>query len=787
MRQSYLEYAMSVIVGRALPDVRDGLKPVHRRVLFGMQDLSLTHDKPYKKSARIVGEVLGKYHPHGDMAVYDTLVRMAQDFSLRYLLVNGQGNFGSIDGDNPAAMRYTEARMTRIAEEMLKDLEKETVDFQENFDNTLKEPTVLPSAIPNLLVNGSSGIAVGMATNIPPHNMAEVCKAVGALIDNPDITVEQLNAIVPGPDFPTGGIIMGTDGIKQAYRRGRGHLTVRAKTHIEEHKGRQRIIVAEIPYQVNKSLLLEQMAFLVKEKRLPGISDIRDESDREGMRVVIELKGDANSDVVLNRLFKMTKLQTTFGVINLALVDHKPRMLPLKDMLHHFVEHRRVVVVRRTQYDLRKAEERLHILEGLIRALDAIDAIVSLIRKSKDGADAKEGLMTRFAMSELQAKAILDMRLQRLAALEQKKVRDEQSELLAKANEYRSILASEAKVMTIIRNETVALADQYGDPRRTKIMGPAADINIEDIIDEEDVIVTCTHEGYIKRMPMDAYRQQQRGGKGVTATDMKDEDFVDHLFIANTHSYLLMFTNKGKVHWVKVYDLPVLGRYAKGKPVVNIVESLDSSRSVRAMIATSDFSGFLFFATKNGIVKKTPLDEFSRPRKGGIIALGLDDDDELVDVRITSGKDEVLLASADGMAVRFNEQDVRSMGRGARGVKGIKVDKDSHVIGLAIPQTGQTILSVTETGTGKRSRIEDYRLTARGGKGVINIRSERVAAVKTVDDTDELMVISQKGILIRVPMSSIPVLGRATQGVRIMRLESGDKVVAAEKIHEGDS
>lgn len=787
MKQSYLDYAMSVIVGRALPDVRDGLKPVHRRVLYGMMELGLEHSKPFKKCARIVGEVLGKFHPHGDVAVYDTLVRLAQTFSMRYLLVDGQGNFGSIDGDNPAAMRYTEARLSKIAEEILKDIDKDTVNFSPNFDNTLKEPVVLPSAIPNLLINGSSGIAVGMTTNVPPHNISEICSAVVQCIDNPEISSEDLLEFVPGPDFPTGGIIYGTEGIRQAYLTGRGHLTVRARTSVEENRGRQRIIVSEIPFQVNKSQLLEEIAELVKDKKIIGISDIRDESDRDGMRIVFELKTDANSDVVLNQLFKLSKMQTTFGVIMLALVENKPRLLTLKNLIRHFIEHRKVVVVRRTQFELKKAEDRLHILNGLIVALENIDAFVVLIKGSKDAESAKLSMISRYKLSEEQAKAILDMRLQRLAALEQKKIREEKEGLVKDIARYKEILSSDEIVLDIIKDETNDIIKRFGDARRTKIMGKQHEIGIEDTIEQEDVLVTCTHGGYIKRIPLDFYRQQHRGGKGITATEINEQDFVEHMFIANTHSYLMLFTNKGKVHWLKVYNVPSGSRYAKGKPLPNLIEALEANEKIAAMISTGSFENkFLVMITKNGIIKKTELEEFSRPRKGGIIAISLEENDELIEAKITSGKDEIIIATANGIAVRFNEHDVRSIGRAGRGVRAITLKGDDVVIGMAVPSANQTVLSVTENGFGKRSLVEDYRLIARGGKGVINIkvneRNSRVANIKAVSETDEVMLISQKGILIRCPVRDISVVGRNTQGVRIMRLEPEDRVVAVEKV-----
>jgi DNA gyrase subunit A len=790
MRQSYLDYSMSVIVGRALPDVRDGLKPVHRRVLFGMQQMGVFHNKPFKKSARIVGDVMGKFHPHGDAAVYDTLVRMAQDFSLRYPLVQGQGNFGSVDGDNAAAMRYTEARLAKIAEELLADLDKETVDFIPNFDNTLKEPLVLPSKLPNLLVNGSAGIAVGMATNIPPHNLNEVSKAIIAQIRNPDITIPELLGHIKGPDFPTGGIIVGQNAMREAYHTGRGLVLVRAKTELEQKGNSTSIIVREIPYMLNKSQLIEQMAEAIKEKRVEDVSDLRDESDREGMRIVIELKKDANSDVVLNQLFKHTRLQTTFGINLLALVNNEPKTLNIKQLVQAYIEYRQTVVRKRTEFDLRKAEQKAHLLEGLIIALNNIDAIIKLIKSSDSAETAKKGLMANHRLTEPQAIAILEMRLQRLTSLEQKKIKDEHAELLKLITELKLILASEQRILDIIIKELTELMDTYGDERRTEIIeggDEEAEFEMEDLIEDSPVVITVSHTGYIKRIPLDTYRQQHRGGRGIVAATTNEEDFVDHLFIATNHSYLLFFTNTGRVHWLKVYHIPEATRTAKGKAIVNLLE-LQNGESITAMIPIRIFNEdhFLVMATKKGVVKKTSLTEYSRPRKGGIIAISLDETDVLVDVVMTNGSQNLLIATKKGQAVKFEEKDARDIGRSARGVRGISLKGDDEVVGMVIAEDTKTLLTITDNGYGKRSEISDYRLIRRGGSGVINIMcSERngdVVAVKSVTENDELMVVSRKGILIRVPAKDISVIGRNTQGVRLMRLEEGDKVMGAAKI-----
>lgn len=788
MQESYLDYAMSVIVGRALPDVRDGLKPVHRRVLYAMHQMGMLHNRPFKKSARIVGEVLGKYHPHGDTAVYDTLVRMAQDFSLRYPLIQGQGNFGSIDGDRAAAMRYTEARLAKIASEMLQDLDKETVDFIPNFDNSLKEPSVLPGKLPNLLVNGTSGIAVGMATNIPPHNIIEIVDAIVAQINDPEIEFADLLKMVKGPDFPTGALIIGKEGIKQAYTKGQGHIKLRARIEFEEKKEQDVIIVKEIPYQVNKSLLIEHIAECVRTKRIKGVSDLRDESDREGMRIVIELRKDAVKEVVVNQLYKHTRMQTTFGVNMLALVDNQPTVLNLKQLIQHYIDHRKIIVRKRTEFDLKKTEHRAHILEGLLIALQKIDSVINLIRKSKSVETALQGLMKGYKLTEIQAKAILEMRLQRLTALEQQKVKDEHKELLNAIANLKSILASEKRILQIIQDELTELKKVYGDERRTQIEeGEQADIDIEDLIKEEDMVITVTNSGYIKRTQPSLYRQQRRGGKGVIAAKTKDQDFVEHLFIANTHSYMLFFTSKGRVHWLKVYQLPEATRAAKGKPIVNLI-SLEKDETISAMIPIREFDNkhFLVAATKKGIIKKTNLEKYSRPRRGGIIAINLDNDDMLVDVVLTDGSKNLILATKKGMAVRFREKDVRSIGRSARGVKGVTLRKQDGVVGMVISEENKTLLTVTENGYGKRSKITDYRLIRRGGRGVINIKcSERngdVIGVKVVKDSDQLMLISMAGILIRIPAKGISVIGRNTQGVRIMRLGPEDKVISAAKI-----
>jgi len=729
MRDSFIDYSMSVIVSRALPDVRDGLKPVHRRVLFGMSELGLQAGRAYKKSARVVGEVLGKYHPHGDSAVYDTIVRLVQDFSMRYPLIDGQGNFGSIDGDAPAAMRYTEVRMQRIAGEMLRDIDKNTVDFQPNFDDSLEEPTVLPSAIPNLLINGSTGIAVGMATNIPPHNLTEVIDGIIAYIDNRDITIDELMKHIKAPDFPTGGIIYGYDGVKEAYETGRGKIVIRAKVNIEtnEKNDRESIIVTELPYQVNKARLQEKIAELVNEKKIEGISDVRDESDRDGMRLVIMLKRDAVTQVVLNNLFKHTQMQETFGVIMLALVDGQPRVLNLKEMIHYYVKHRHDVVIRRTKFDLAEAEKRAHILEGLKIALDNLDAIIKLIRNAKDGDEAREGLMAKFKLSEIQAKAILDMRLQRLTGLERQKIEDEYREVIKLIEQLNAILASEKLQYKLIKDELKQVKKDYGDERRTEIVMKAEDFKIEDMIKNEDVVITITHNGFIKRTTVDTYKRQGRGGKGITGATTKDDDFVEHMFIASTHQYILFFTSKGKCYWLKVYEIPEGGRATRGRSLSNLIE-FEQGETIRAYINVKEFSDshFVLMATKNGTIKKTPLSEYANPRKTGIIAINIEQGDELIGATLTDGEHQVILAKSSGYAVRFHERDVRPMGRSATGVKGAEVDKDESVVSLVTTRhTDVTLLTVTDLGYGKRSELEEYRMTKRGAAGVITLKSRK--------------------------------------------------------------
>ncbi len=782
MQDSYISYAMSVIVGRALPDVRDGLKPVHRRILFAMNELSLDHSKPYKKSARIVGETLGKYHPHGDVAVYDTLVRMAQDFSMRYPLVEGQGNFGSVDGDAPAAMRYTEARMAAISSELLSDIDKDTVNFVPNFDGSLTEPELLPASLPNLLVNGSSGIAVGMATNIPPHNLGEAIDAVVYLIDHTDCEIKELMKIIKGPDFPTGGIICGTKGIKEAYTTGKGKLTVRACAQIEQHKGgKDSIVITELPYQVNKANLIAAIADLVVNKKLEGISDIRDESDKDGMRVVVELKRDAESKVVLNQLFKHSELETTFGIIFLALVDNRPRILNLKQAIHYFVLHRKEIVKRRTQFELDKAMKRAHILEGLKIALKFLDKIIKTIKQSKSVQDAKEALMSDFKLSSEQSQAILEMQLQRLTALERSKIEAEYLELIKRIEMLRSILASEKKIEAIIKEELLALKKKYADERRTQIVGEVQELEIEDLIAEEDVVITISHTGYIKRLPVSSYHKQHRGGKGVTGAEVKDEDFVEHLFMASTHDYILTFTDTGRVLWLRVHEVPQAGRASKGKAIINMLD-IKQAEKISACIPIKEFSEdkYLVMATKNGLIKKTRLDAFSNPRKGGIIGLTLEKGDSLISVKMTDGKQEILMATELGKAVRFPEKQVREMGRAAKGVKGISLAKKDSVIAMEIPSKEATFLTVTERGFAKRTPASEYRSQSRGGKGIINIRvtDKNGAAVNllSVSDEDEIVTITQNGMVVRCAVKDIRSTGRAAQGVRLIKLDAKDKV-----------
>ncbi|MDY0130174.1 MAG: DNA gyrase subunit A [Methanosarcina vacuolata] len=792
MKRSYINYAMSVIVGRALPDARDGLKPVHRRVLFAMKEAGITHDKPYKKSARVVGDVLGKYHPHGDTAVYDTIVRMVQDFSLRYPLIDGQGNFGSIDGDAAAAMRYTEVRMDKIAEEMLVDIDKETVPFMPNYDGSIEEPEVLPAKLPNLLVNGSTGIAVGMATNMAPHNIGEVIDGIFMLIENPDVTIPELMTVIKGPDFPTSAHILGTAGIKSAYMTGRGSLKIRAVAEIQElKKDRQQIIVTELPYQVNKARMIENIAQLVREKVIMGISDLRDESDREGIRVVIELSRGTNPKVVLNQLYKHTQMETTFGVINLALVDGKPKELNLKELLEIYLEYRVEIIQKRTLYDLKKSEERAHILDGLKIALDNIDEVVALIKGSANADEAKQGLMENFSLDEVQSKAILDMRLQRLTGLETQKVLEELEGLVKLIGELRKILESDELKYEIIRNELLELKDKYGDARRTKIVQAASEVREEDLIHEEEVVVTITNGGYIKRIPLKTYTMQRRGGRGIIGMEMKEEDFVENLFISSTHNYILFFTNLGRLYWEKVYEIPEGSRQSRGKAIVNLLE-LKEGETINAMIPVKEFdkNHYLLMATRAGTIKKTPLSEFKNPRKAGIIAVTLDEDDELVRVLLTNGKKEVLMVSKKGKAIRFYEEDVRPMGRTARGVRGMTLEgPDDEVVSLDLVDETTTLLTVTENGFGKRTEYSQYPAHRRGGKGVITIitneRNGPVSRVRSVADDDELIFTSADGIIIRIPAKDISIQGRNTQGVRIMNLKPGDTVAGIARIQNG--
>jgi DNA gyrase subunit A len=785
MKGSYIDYSMSVIVARALPDVRDGLKPVHRRVLFGMNELGNTPNKAYKKSARVVGEVLGKYHPHGDSSVYDTIVRMAQDFSLRYMLVDGQGNFGSVDGDSAAAMRYTEVRMTRMAEEMLRDIEKNTVNFTPNFDDTLQEPTVLPASVPNLLVNGASGIAVGMTTNIPPHNLGEVIDGVIAMIGDRGIDNDKLMKYIKAPDFPTGGIIYGYDGVKEAYKTGRGKITLRAKAAIETAKNdRQSIIISEIPYQVNKASLIEKIAELVRDKKLDDISSVNDESDRDGMRIVVDLKRDANASVVLNNLYKMTQMQTTFGIIMLALVDGRPQVLQLKDTLNLFIEHRNEVVVRRTKFDLDAAEKRAHILEGYVIALDNIDAIIKLIKASKDTETAKQGLMKKFKLSEIQAQAILDMRLQRLTGLERKKIEDEYKEVIKLINKLKAILGSKQLQLQIIKEELLEIREKYGDERRTEIVMKQTEFKIEDMIAEEDVVITISHAGYIKRFPVSGYRRQSRGGKGVTGAASREDDFVEHMFVASTHNYILFFTDKGKCYWLKVFEVPEGGRTSKGKAITNLIAKEDAE-NITAFLSVKDFTEneFVFMVTEEGQMKKTSLMEFSNPRRNGIAAISLDKKDLLCDVKLTDGSHEIVIGTHEGIAIRFPESEVRAMGRGASGVRAIRLEKGDKVIGaVTLKRTKTTILVATENGFGKRSDLSEYRISHRGGKGIATLRATdktgKMIAIKQVQDTDDVVVVTSSGMIIRQRAEDIRVSGRNTSGVRLIRLGDKDEVTA---------
>ena len=790
LKVAYIDYSMSVIVSRALPDVRDGLKPVHRRVLYGMQDLGLSYNKQYKKSARIVGEVLGKYHPHGDASVYDTMVRMAQEWSLRYPLVDGQGNFGSMDGDSPAAMRYTEARLRRLTDEMLSDIDKDTVDFQLNFDDSLQEPTVLPSKFTNLLVNGASGIAVGMATNMMPHNLTEVCNAIISAIDKPDSTVEDLMEFVQAPDFPTGGIIHGLSGVKEGLRTGRGRVVVRAKTEIEtETNGRESIIVTEIPYQVNKATLITKIAELVNEKKVLGISDVRDESNREGVRVVIEIRRDAAANVILSQLFKLTPLQTSYGINNIALVNGRPRTLNLKDLVDEFIKFRIIVIVRRINYELRKAEERAHILEGLLIALDHLDEVIALIRGSKDAEEAREGLMSRFGLSELQSRAILAMRLQQLTGLERDKVRAEYDELMKKIAEYKAILADEMLQRGIIKDELKDIIARFGDARRTAIEINEADISIEDLIENEEVVITISHAGYIKRTPITEYRAQARGGRGAQGVRTRDEDFVEHMFTATTHQTLLLFTESGRCFWVKVYEIPEGAKATAGRVIQNLLNIPKEDR-VRAFIIVRKLDDeeftqnhYIIFCTKRGQIKKTLLADYSRPRQGGINAITINEGDALIEAKLTNGKNEIILAVRSGRAIRFNESDVRPMGRTAAGVRGITVPKDSELVGMVCIDPNDpnaSVLAVSEKGMGKRSAIDDYRVQTRGGLGVktlqITEKTGKLIAIKSVSDGEDLMITTTSGVTIRTAASELRVMGRATQGVKIIRLDESDHI-----------
>jgi DNA gyrase subunit A len=791
MRKSYLDYAMSVIIGRALPDVRDGLKPVHRRVLYAMRDLKNDWNKPYKKSARVVGDVIGKYHPHGDTAVYDTIVRMAQDFSMRYPLVNGQGNFGSIDGDPPAAMRYTEVRMMRIAHHMMDDLEKETVDFVPNYDETLQEPAVLPAKIPSLLINGSAGIAVGMATNIPPHNLAEVIDGIVALIDTPELTISELIDIIPGPDFPTGGTIYGLQGIREAYETGRGIMRVRAKVAVETNKQDQSetIVVSELPYQVNKARLVEKIAELVRHKSIDGIRFVRDESDKDGMRIAIGLKRDQFADVIINQLYKHTRMESSFGVIFLAIVDNRPELLNLKNILQHFIRHRKEIVVRRTRFDLRKAEEKAHILEGYKIALDNIDAVVAMIRQSASPAEAKDRLMDAFSLSAIQAQAILDLRLQRLTGMERDKIIEDYHQTLKDIAHFKDILSSERMVLDIIKEELTEIRETYGDKRRSEIVAASKEITLEDMIVEEDMVVTVSQRGYIKRTPLTEYQNQQRGGKGKTAMATKSEDFVKHLFVASTHHTFLFFTNLGKVYWRKVYEIPRASRTGVGKAIVNLMQ-FDKDERLTTVLAVPRFDPghFILMATKNGIVKKTDLMAYSRPRTVGLIALNLMPGDELISTRITDGTYNVFLGTADGQSIRFHETDVRAAGRVARGVRGINLGAGDQVVGMEVLSYGQTLITVTENGYGKRTAIDEYPVQKRGGKGVItiktNARNGRVVNILLVDEDDDLMLVTNSGKLIRMAIEGISVIGRNTQGVKLIEISSEERVIGAARLEE---
>ncbi|NMH72576.1 DNA gyrase subunit A [Bacillus sp. RO2] len=793
MRTSFLDYAMSVIVSRALPDVRDGLKPVHRRILYAMNDLGMTADKAYKKSARIVGEVIGKYHPHGDSAVYDTMVRMAQDFNFRYMLIDGHGNFGSVDGDAAAAMRYTEARMSKISMEILRDINKDTIDYQDNYDGSEREPIVLPARFPNLLVNGASGIAVGMATNIPPHQLGEIIDGVLAVSKDPDITIPELMEIIPGPDFPTAGQILGRSGIRRAYETGRGSITVRAKVEIEtKPNGREVILVHELPYQVNKAKLIEKIADLVRDKKIEGISDLRDESDRNGMRIVMEVKKDANANVLLNNLYKQTSLQTSFGINLLALVNGEPKVLNLKQCLYYYLEHQKVVIKRRTAFELRKAEARAHILEGLRIALDHLDAVITLIRSSQTADIAREGLMTEFSLSEKQAQAILDMRLQRLTGLEREKIEEEYQGLMQLIAELKAILADEEKVLEIIREELTEVKDRFNDTRRTEIMvGGFENIEDEDLIPRQNVVITLTHNGYIKRLPLSTYRSQRRGGRGIQGMGTNENDFVEHLLTTSTHDTLLFFTNKGKVYRAKGYEIPEFSRTAKGIPIINLLE-VEKGEWVNAIIPVEDFvdDWYLFFTTKHGISKRSPLSQFANIRKGGLIALGLRESDELISVKLTDGTKEMIIGTKNGMLIRFHETDVRSMGRTATGVKGISISENDEVVGMELLDEGLDVLVVTKNGYGKRTPAEEYRVQSRGGKGIktcnITERNGELVSVKTVTTEEDLMLITASGVLIRMSVDGISQMGRNTQGVKLIRLAENEFVTTVARVDKED-
>jgi DNA gyrase subunit A len=788
MRKSYLDYAMSVIIGRALPDVRDGLKPVHRRILYGMYESGTTPDKPYKKSARIVGDVMGRYHPHGDSAIYDTMVRMAQNFSYRHMLVDGHGNFGSVDGDPPAAMRYTEVRLSKIAMELLADLDKNTVDFIPNFDESLEEPVVLPSRFPNLLVNGSAGIAVGMATNIPPHNLGEVIDGAVLMIDDPDLDDSAILRVVKGPDFPTAGLIIGREGIRDAYTKGRGSIKMRARTLIEEMTGgKSRIIVTELPYQVNKAKLVERIAELVRDRVVEGITDLRDESDRTGMRVVIELKRDVNPNVILNQLYKHTQMQDTFGVNMLVLVNNEPKTLPLRDIIRYYLDHQKEIITRRTQYDLAKAEARAHILEGYRIALDHIDAVIALIRGSRTTEIAREGLMTQFGLSEKQAQAILDMRLQRLTGLERDKIENEYHELLKLIAYYQDVLADVHKIMGIVREELLAIKEKFADSRRTEIVADESDFSVEDLIADEDIVVTITHSGYIKRLPVTTYKSQRRGGRGVTGINTKEEDFVEHLFITSTHDYVLVFTDQGRVYRLRGYEIPEGGRQARGTPIINLI-MVEPGERVNAVIPIKQFDQghYLFMCTRNGIVKKTALVEYDTNRRGGINGIVLDAADELISVKLTDGEQEIIIVTRKGKSIRFHESDVRSMGRMTRGVRGISLSTGDSVVGMDIVVAEADLLIITENGFGKRTPLSEYRYQSRGGKGIktlkVTKRNGEIVGIKITHEDNELMLINSEGIVIRVSVSDISCLGRDTQGVKVMRLGENDRIAAVAKV-----